>query len=97
MGKYILLQQLHRRIAGSLLINDLRRSPLASFAAGLLLAVTGTQQGVRHDALLSIRRGFKVDELSTLLRQLSGITVSVDPVHWFRIAAVIHFNSGDHV
>jgi len=92
-----LVQRLRGFVRGSLLINDLRRSFLASCAAGLLLAVTGAPAGVRHDALLSIRRGFKVDELSALLGQLPGTTVSVEPVRWFRIAAVIHFNPGDHV
>jgi len=92
-----LVQRLRGFVRRSLLINDLRRSPFASFGAGLLLAVTGAPEGVRHDALLSIRRGFKVHELSAMLGQLPGITVLVEPVRWFRIAAVIHFNSGDHV
>ena len=91
------VQRLSGFVRSSLLINDLRRSFLASLAAGLLLTVTGTPAGVRHDALLSIRRGFKGNELGMLLRQLSGVTVSVESVRWFRIAAVIHFHSGDHV
>ena len=92
-----LVQRLRGFVRRSLLINDLRRSFFASFGAGLLLVGTGAPAGVRHDALLSIRRGFKVDELSALLGQLPGITVSVEPVRWFRIAAAIHFNPGDHV
>lgn len=91
------VQRVSGFVRSSLLINDLRRSFLASLAAGLLLTVTGTPSGVRHDALLSIRRGFNVNELDMLLRQLSGVTVSVESVRWFRIAAVIHFNSGDHL
>ena len=93
----MLVQRLSGFVRSSVLINDLRRSFLACLAAGLLLTVTGTPAGVRHDALLSIRRGFNVDELSTLLRHLRGVTVSVESVRWFRIAAVIHFNPGDHV
>jgi len=76
------------------LINDLRRSRLASVAARLLL--TGTPAGVRHDALLSIRRGFKISELSTLLRQLDSVTVSVEPARWFRITAIIRFKPGEN-
>jgi hypothetical protein len=87
-----LLQRLRSFVLNSVLINDLRRSRLASLAAGLLLA--GTPAGVRHDALLSIRRGFKVSELSTLLRQLDSVTVSVEPARWFRIAAIIRFKPG---
>lgn len=92
----VLVQRLRGFVRKSILINDLRRSFLASLGVGLLLTVTGTPAGVRHDALLSIRRGFKVDELSTLLRQLSGVTVSVESVRWFRIAAVINLHSGDY-
>ena len=92
-----LVQRLRGFVRSSLLINDLRRSPLSALGAGLLLAVSGSPAGVRHDALLSIRRGFTGNELGMLLRQLSGVTVSVESVRWFRIAAVIHFHSGDHV
>jgi hypothetical protein len=84
-----LLQRLRGFVINSVLINDLRRSPVASLAARLLL--TGTPAGVRHDALLSIRRGFKTSELSALLRQLDSVTVSVEPARWFRIAAIIRF------
>src|ERR1017187_10806074 len=83
-----LLQRLRGFVINSVLINDLRRSRLASLAARLLLAGTGAPAEVRHDALLSIRRGFKISELSTLLRQLDSVTVSVEPARWFRIAAI---------
>ena len=91
-----LLQRLRGFVLNSVLINDLRRSRLASLAARLLLADTGTPAGVRHDALLSIRRGFKISELSTLLRQLDSVTVSVEPARWFRIAAIIRFKPGEN-
>ena len=91
-----LLQKLRGFVINSVLINDLRRSRLASLAARLLLAGTGAPAGVRHDALLSIRRGFKISELSTLLRQLDSVTVSVEPARWFRIAAIIRFKSGQN-
>jgi 2-polyprenyl-3-methyl-5-hydroxy-6-metoxy-1,4-benzoquinol methylase len=84
-----LVQRLRGFVLNSVLINDLRRSRLASLSARLLLA--GKPAGVRHDALLSIRRGFNISELSTLLRQLDSVTVSVEPAHWFRIAAIIRF------
>jgi hypothetical protein len=87
-----LLQRLRGFVRNSVLINDLRRSRLASLAARLLLTGAAAPAGVRHDALLSIRRGFKISELSTLLRQLDSVTVSVEPARWFRIAAIIRFN-----
>lgn len=87
-----LLQRLRGFVHNSVLINDLRRSPLASLAAQLLL--TGKPPEVRHDALLSIRRGFKVGELEHLLGQLDGVSVSVEPAWWFRIAAIVRFTAG---
>lgn len=91
-----LLQRLRGFVRGSVLINDLRRSRLADLAARLLLTGTGMSDGVRHDALLSIRRGFKIRELRALLRQLDAVTVSVAPARWFRIAAIIRFNQGEN-
>jgi hypothetical protein len=91
-----LLKRLRGFVRNSVLINDLRRSRLASLATRLLLAGTDTPAGVRHDALLSIRRSFKISELSSLLRQLDRVTVSVEPVHWFRVAAIIRFKPGEN-
>ena len=91
-----LLQRLRGFVLNSVLINDLRRSRLASLATRLLLAGTNTPAGVRHDALLSIRRGCKINELNTLLRQLDSVTVSVKPARWFRIAAIIRFKPGEN-
>lgn len=86
-----LMQKLRDFVRKSVLINDLQRSIPASLAARLLLAWTGAPTGVRHDALLSIQRGFKVAELSSLLKQLDNVSVSVEPVRWFRVAAIVHF------
>ena len=87
-----LLQRLRGFVRNGVLINDLRRSRRATMAAGLLLV--GAPAGLRHDALLSIRRGFQISELRTLLCQLDRVTVSVEPVRWFRIAATIRFKPG---
>jgi hypothetical protein len=92
----MLLHRLRGFVRNSMLINDLRRSRLASLATGFLLAATAAPAEVRHDALLSIRRSFKIDELKTLLRQLDDVTISVDPASWFRIAAIIRFKPGEN-
>jgi len=89
-----LLQRLRGFVLNSVLINDLQRSRMASLATRLLLA--GKPAGVRHDALLSIRRGFNISELSRLLRQLDRVTVSVEPARWFRIVAIIRFKPGEN-
>ena len=88
-----LLQRLRGFVLNSVLVNDLRRSRLAYLAARLL--VVAMPSGVRHDALLSIRRGFQISELSALLRQLGNVTVSVESARWFRIAAIVRFKTGD--
>ena len=90
----MLLQRLRGFVISGVLINDLLRSPWASLAARLLLAVTAASPKVQHDALLSIRRGFKISELQALLLQLADATVTVKPTRWFRIAATIGFNRG---
>ena len=87
-----LLQRLRGFVLNGVLINDLRRSRLASLGPRLLLA--GAPAGVRHDALLSIRRGFKVNELDALLQQLDNVTVSVSAARWFRVAAIIRYQQG---
>lgn len=89
-----LLARLRGFVRNSVLINDLRRSRLAHLAARLLL--TAKPSELQHDALLSIRRGFKIGELSTLLGQLESATISEKPIRWFRIAAIIRFKKGEH-
>ena len=46
--------------------------------------------------LLQKLRGFKISELSSLLRQLDSVTVSVEPARWFRIAAIVRFKPGQN-
>ena len=89
-----LMQRLRGFVRRSVLINDLRRSRLASLAAQVPLV--GEPAGVRHDALLSIRRGFKISELKALLRQLDRVEVSVEAARWFRVAAIIRFKTGEN-
>lgn len=89
-----LVQRLRGFVRRSVLINDLRRSRLASLAVRVPLI--GARAGVRHDALLSIRRGFNGAELTALLRQLDRVEVSVAAARWFRIAAILRFQTGEN-
>jgi len=75
-----------------LLINDLIRSwPNYLGAHVLCLAETA---GVRHDAVLSVRRGFRCRELRELLVSLQGLQVACDRVWPYRIRAVVEAQSG---
>jgi len=85
-----LIERLRTFVRRSVLVNDLRRCVVSYrklVAISWLLA-----PAVRHDALLSIRRGFKTWELRRLLGRMKCVSVSVT-CHWFyRIACVIRFD-----
>jgi hypothetical protein len=88
----ILLNRLRRFVTRGVLINDLRRSAVSLLMTRLFLAWGHDE--VRHDAMLSIRRGFTQKELYGLLRKVEGVTVSIRPECWFRISARIGFSTG---
>jgi len=73
----------------ALLINDLHRNLLNYLVCSIL--VVPLDREIRHDARLSILRGFKPDELRTILRQHDP-----DPLvtrSWFsRVAGVVRFD-----
>lgn len=74
----------------ALLINDLHRNLLNYLVCSIL--VIPLDREIRHDALLSIRRGFKPAELRAILREhdpAPAVTRS-----WFsRVAGVVRFDS----
>lgn len=88
--------EIHRLIAHlrgfvrrALLINDLHRN-LLNYLVGGMLAVPLDRE-IRHDALLSIRRGFKPAELRAILRKHDPAAVVTRS--WFsRVAGVVRFD-----
>ena len=76
-------------VRASALINDLRRTPAAWLATNM--ATLCVPRAVRHDAMLSVRRGFRIGELKRLLGRLEDCAVPVEPARFFRIAAVVRF------
>ncbi|MFW6153603.1 MAG: methyltransferase domain-containing protein [Planctomycetota bacterium] len=74
-------------LAPRLFINDLRRS-WVTYAAGRVLTATWPA-GVRHDALLSIRRGFRPGELRRLLERVPGVTARVRGVAFHHVVGVV--------
>ena len=60
-----LIEHLRGFVRRAVLINDLHRCPLNYLICRLLTVRVGPE--VRHDALLSVRRGFKPAELSNIL------------------------------
>lgn len=87
-----LIRHLRSFVRRGVFINDLRRHWI-TYAGGILLTAALDRQ-VRHDALLSIRRGFVREELVTLLSQIENASVSVENHHFGRITAWIEFLAG---
>jgi SAM-dependent methyltransferase len=85
-----LVEKLRSYMLKSILINDLRRD-LMSYATCRLLACSFSK-GLRHDVLLSIRKGFKSKELSHLLGRIKDAQVEVKTYGISRLAAVIRFH-----
>lgn len=81
-----LVEVVRRHTRRGLFVNDLQRSRLGYWCARFLTLFT-RQPGVRHDALLSIRKGFLAEELRGILQQPDGVRVAVKPAPWFRLTA----------
>ncbi len=75
------------QLAPRLFISDLRRNGI-TWIAGRLLTVP-CPAGVRHDALLSIRRGFRPGELRRLIAAVPGVTARVRGMAFHRVIAVV--------
>ena len=84
-----LIRRLRSYVLKGVLINDLRRN-LMTYASCSVL-VGPLPKGLRHDALLSVRRGFKPDELSRLLSGIEDARVDVNIHSFSRLAAFVRF------
>jgi len=85
-----LIEKLRSYVLKSILINDLRRN-LVNYASCRVLACSFSK-GLRHDVLLSIRKGFKSEELYRLLGAVEDAQVEIKNYGLSRLAAVIRFN-----
>ena len=79
---------------GPLLVNDLRRS-WATYAAAWMLSL-GFAPAVRHDATLSVLRGFRPQELADKLNDIPGADVRTGHSFPGRIWAEVRL-SGDRI
>lgn len=84
-----LVNRLRRFVRRGVLINDLYRSRFNYLACRL--AVFAAEPIVKHDALLSIRRGFTERDLRQLLGQVDCAKVVVERCWFYRISAAILF------
>jgi SAM-dependent methyltransferase len=88
-----LIGHLRPFVRQSLLVSDLERSWPDYLGARLL--TLPLPSGLRHDALLSIRRSFRPAELEHLLRRLPDVTVEASGAWLFRVKAVVRFKQGE--
>jgi hypothetical protein len=86
-----LVHHLRGFVTRALLINDLRRSGLNRLACRLLSL--GRDPVVRHDALLSVRRGFRPADLAAILAS-AGVPFKVTTAWFCRVVAVVRFDGG---
>jgi SAM-dependent methyltransferase len=87
-----LAARLRTFVTGSLLISDLLR-----YTPFYVIAWAGARflsPELRHDVLVSIRRGFKLTELRHLFRDMPGVAVTVARHRFFRAVAVVRFRNG---
>lgn len=78
------LDRLARR---AVVVADLRRAWPAMVGVWLAAAAVGMGASTRHDAVLSLRRGYKKEEMKALLRA-AGIAGRVTASRWSRLVAV---------
>ncbi len=84
-----LIEHLRGFVSRALIVNDLRRSLLNYLACWF--AVRPCEEGVRHDALLSIRRGFTPAELRAILCAHDP-AATVETAWFCRVAGTVHFD-----
>lgn len=82
-----LLAELHRVARQRVIVSELRRSRVA--AAGVWLASwpLGFHPVSRHDGVLSVMRGFRVDELKRAVQLATGANPTVRNRRGFRVTA----------
>jgi 2-polyprenyl-3-methyl-5-hydroxy-6-metoxy-1,4-benzoquinol methylase len=87
-----LIRHLQPFVRRALIVNDLKRSVLNYLACWF--AVRPCEKEVRHDALLSIRRGFTPADLRAILRQHDP-GAAVETAWFCRVAGIVRFDRED--
>ncbi len=87
-----IIEKLRSYVLRAVLINDLRRNSINYMSCFFL--VCPLPKCVKHDALLSIRKGFKAGELHQLLSRMENADISVEILNFSRLVAIIRFDHG---
>lgn len=84
-----LIKTMHRIAKTGVVINDLHRHPLAYYSIAMLTRILSKSVYVRHDAPLSVLRGFTKRELSDLLLKCGFEQYSIEWKWAFRYLILI--------
>jgi hypothetical protein len=85
-----IIEKLRSYVLRAVLINDLRRNSMNYISCFFLVCLL--PRGVRHDALISVRKGFEPRELHQLLSRVENADVSVEILNFSRLAAAVRFD-----
>ncbi|MCS6968217.1 MAG: methyltransferase domain-containing protein [Cytophagales bacterium] len=86
--KTLLARLLHQARKG-IIINDLQRHPMAYYSIRWLARLLGGSHLLQHDAPLSVLKGFRKEELQTLLQEIAPKKFQIS-WHWaFRYLVII--------
>lgn len=91
-AQIISLIQYARSIRATLVINDLERNPIAYYAIKLLTRLFSSSYLVKHDAPLSVLRGFKKKEWLRMIEQSGAKHYQVSNMWAFRHQVIIYAN-----
>lgn len=90
----LLLTKLKPHAGKALVINDLHRHPLAYYSIKFLTGLFSKSYLVQHDAALSVAKGFKKTEWTTILERAGYKHYTIRWVWAFRHQLIIYPNSG---
>ncbi len=76
-----LLREMQRLARRGFIINDLHRHPAAYYGYSALTLLLRTSEMARHDGLISVRRGFRREELRALAAE-AGLDAFTIRWHW---------------
>jgi 2-polyprenyl-3-methyl-5-hydroxy-6-metoxy-1,4-benzoquinol methylase len=88
-----------RRLLGicrrKVVVNDLVRAPLAYVGTWFITLLTSPV--FRHDARMSVRRGFRVDELEGLLRDGGLCDLTLEKHFFYRVLLIVNQEAAERV
>ncbi len=89
----LLIQKMLKNCKKAVIINDLHRHWFAYYSIGVLTKLFSKSPMVKHDAMLSVLRGFKKHELRSLLEKAGIKNYTIKWMWAFRWQVIIYKNA----